>query len=297
MRTTLLVLAAAAGLVPWQRGAAQSGPSDSLTLDVYTADTTAFGVTSTVIYGPTEAILVDAQFLASDAERLADRIAASGRHLKAIIITHAHVDHYFGLAVLRKRFRVPVYMSAAGIAELERTMAGDITTWSAVYGAEIPADVPIPLPLPTRRFTVDGRAVEVIVDAQGDARTATNSYVWVPSLQAQIAGDLVYDRTHVWLGDSDSTTRAGWQAALRRLAGQKAKIVVAGHKRSADLPHAPDAVTFTARYVADFEVARAASHTADELVLAMKQKHPDLGLPGILTFSAGAAFPTAPPAP
>ena len=66
---------------------AESAP---LVLDIYTADSQGLGVTSTLIYGDQEAILVDTQFRIADAEKLADRIAAKGRRLKAILITHPH---------------------------------------------------------------------------------------------------------------------------------------------------------------------------------------------------------------
>lgn len=75
---------------PDPRHAPQRG--EGLALDVYTADTSAFGVTSTLISGRTEAILVDAQFTISDARQLAERIAAKGKRLKAIVITHAPPD-------------------------------------------------------------------------------------------------------------------------------------------------------------------------------------------------------------
>src|ERR1700691_5888490 len=48
-------------------GLAESQPAKpakgALQLEVYTADEESFGVTSTLIYGKTEAVLVDAQFL------------------------------------------------------------------------------------------------------------------------------------------------------------------------------------------------------------------------------------------
>src|SRR5207253_10613816 len=91
-----------------------------LELDVYTATPEGLGVTSTLISGPTEAILVDAQFRKSDAEKVADKVVASDKKLKAIFVTHAHPDHYFGTAVLRKRFPgVPVYMTAAALKEFK----------------------------------------------------------------------------------------------------------------------------------------------------------------------------------
>ena len=98
--------------------------STPLALDIYTADTQGIGVTSTLIYGDHEAILVDTQFRISDAEKLADRIAAKGRRLKAILVTHPHFDHFYGASVLLKRFPgTPVYASASDIEYIKGDLA------------------------------------------------------------------------------------------------------------------------------------------------------------------------------
>jgi glyoxylase-like metal-dependent hydrolase (beta-lactamase superfamily II) len=57
------------------------------------------GVTASLICGKSEAILVDGQLRMNQGKKLADQIAARGRRLKAIIITHLDEDHYFGTAV------------------------------------------------------------------------------------------------------------------------------------------------------------------------------------------------------
>ena len=82
-----------------------------LTLDVYTSpmrDISTGGqfspTTSTLLTGPTEAVLVDAQYMEGDVAELARRIESSGRTLTTIYITHAHADHYFGLEWLLDRF-------------------------------------------------------------------------------------------------------------------------------------------------------------------------------------------------
>ena len=74
-----------------------------LTLDVYTSpmrDISTGGqfspTTSALLTGPTEAVLVDAQYMEGDVAELARRIESSGRTLTTIYIT-AHADHYFGL--------------------------------------------------------------------------------------------------------------------------------------------------------------------------------------------------------
>jgi len=294
MRTRFLILAwsLVAG-VAGCRGAQRGGTGDALQLDVYTADSTGFGVTSTLIYGKTEAILVDAQFRVSDAGKVADRVAATGRRLTAIIVTHAHPDHYFGTAVLAQRFPgVPVYISDAGLAEFNRTVASKIAQWTPVYGAEIPPQVPTPAVLPDSQFTVDGQVVSVVSDLQADAASPSNSYVWVPSLEAAIAGDIVYHQTHVWLAESSPQTRQGWLATLRELGARNPRVVVAGHKKRPDLPDTPDAVAFTSRYISDFVAAKVVAQNADELIATMTRQYPNLGLPIVLMFAAKAAFPS-----
>jgi glyoxylase-like metal-dependent hydrolase (beta-lactamase superfamily II) len=49
--------------------------------------------TSTLIFGVTEAVLIDAQNVRSDVAALGDLIEQSGRRLTTIYVTHGHADH------------------------------------------------------------------------------------------------------------------------------------------------------------------------------------------------------------
>ena len=67
----------------------------------------AFGfdpITSTLIFGEHDAVLVDAMTTAAEAEALADWIGLHNRNLETIYITHAHFDHFYGLSILLDRF-------------------------------------------------------------------------------------------------------------------------------------------------------------------------------------------------
>jgi hypothetical protein len=148
--------------------------------------------------------------------------------------------------------------------------------------------------LPTTIFTVDGETVDVIKDFQGDVLKTTNSFLWIPSLRAVIAGDVVFDGVHAYLAASTTESRRAWHDSLRLIAALQPRVVVAGHK-NADVPDSPQAIASMEKYPGDFESARKADSNADQLVAAMKQKYPDLTGEDLLLFSAKAAFPGAAP--
>jgi glyoxylase-like metal-dependent hydrolase (beta-lactamase superfamily II) len=269
--------------------------STPLALDVYTADTQGIGVTSTLIYGDTEAILVDTQFRISDAEKLTDRIAGKGRRLKAILVTHPHFDHFYGASVLLRRFPgTPVYASASDIEYIKGDLANTVAQIRARFGAEtIPADIVIPQPWPDTRFTVDGQSVDVIAGLQGDVGPGPrNNVVWVPSLAAAIVGDIAFNQVHLSLRATDARSRKAWQETLRLVQERHPRVVVAGHKNRPELPDTPDVLAFNQAYLTEFEAALAASHNAGELIAAMKRKFPDAGLDRILNFTAARFFPS-----
>ena len=61
-------------------------------------------ISSTLIAGRNSAVLVDAPITTAQAAALADRVAATGKLLTDIYITHGHPDHWFGASVLLDRF-------------------------------------------------------------------------------------------------------------------------------------------------------------------------------------------------
>jgi glyoxylase-like metal-dependent hydrolase (beta-lactamase superfamily II) len=240
--------------------------STPLALDIYTADAQGIGVTSTLVYGDTEAILVDTQFRISDAEKLADR-----------------------------RFPgTPVYASASDIEYIKGDLANTVAQIRARFGAEtIPTDILIPQPWPGTHFTVDGQSVDVIAGLQGDVGPGPrNNVVWVSSLAAAIVGDIAFNQVHLSLRATDAGSRKAWQETLHLVQERNPRIVVAGHKNHPELPDAPDVLTFNKAYLVEFEAALAASHNAGELIAAMKQKFPQAGLDRILNFTAARFFPS-----
>ena len=58
-----------------------------------------------------EAILVDAGLSCRETEKRMARLGLNMSSVKAVVISHEHTDHIFGLPVLSKKFQLPVYIT------------------------------------------------------------------------------------------------------------------------------------------------------------------------------------------
>jgi glyoxylase-like metal-dependent hydrolase (beta-lactamase superfamily II) len=61
-------------------------------------------VTSTIIYGEKDAVLIDGGLFLSDGHRIAARLLDLKRNLTTAYITHSDADHYFGLSIVKSAF-------------------------------------------------------------------------------------------------------------------------------------------------------------------------------------------------
>src|SRR5690349_5943549 len=78
---------------------------------------------STLICGDADAVLIDAGLTVDHARVLGDWIAAKGRNLTDIFITHGHGDHWFAAGPLAERFGARVVASAGTVAQMEFSAA------------------------------------------------------------------------------------------------------------------------------------------------------------------------------
>jgi glyoxylase-like metal-dependent hydrolase (beta-lactamase superfamily II) len=285
-----LVVAAVATAACLTSTAPQAVQRDTpaLRLEDVVAETDAgLRVVSTIIVGPTECVLWDAQYEVSDGKRLADRIAATGKRLKAIVISHADFDHYMGAMEVLTRFpNTPVYMAAATLADFNERSQREWAAERNRHNAEAPEKLVTPVLLPATSLTVDGHRLEVIEGLVGDVRKPASAVLWIPSLRAALVADLAFSGIHPWLGDSDIASRSAWRASLKRIADLKPVIVVPGHKADVAAADSPDVLTFMQTYLADFDRLMESSATSADLVSKMREKYSDLKIPGLM--AAGA---------
>lgn len=266
--------------------------TERLNYEVYTSGPRGYFVTSAIIYGPSEAVLVDAQFLQSDAMRVADRVDLLGRRLTTIIITHPDADHYMGLAALHSRFpHARILMRPDAIPAFEENLPRYLSMMRRTMADEAPQSVPTPAPLEESTLRVDGEQIEIITGLQGDfhARPA-NSAVWIPSQRALFVSDLAFDGVHLWLENSTAESRARWRADLARLEELAADVVIAGHRANADAPFSPSVLAATRAYLDEFDRQLAANSTPESFTAAMTSHYPAHALPLFLTLAGRSQY-------
>src|SRR6266498_4636683 len=84
-------------------------------------------ISSTLIYGNRDAVLVDAFITVEQADALVDWVAASGKNLTTIYVTHGHGDHFFGAGIVRERFPDTRFVATpAVIRKMRQQIAPDV---------------------------------------------------------------------------------------------------------------------------------------------------------------------------
>ena len=230
-------------------------------------------ITSTLIFGEYDAVLVDAMGTVAEAQALADWIALHNRNLETIYITHAHFDHFYGLSILLERFPGARAIATPNAVNAMRSSFTPPVEQLArrIFPGQVPTKLVPPQPYEHNTFTLEGHELRIIEQGRTDSRDSTSLYV--PSIDLIVAGDVVYNQCHMYVGDTTPESRKNWIAALDRLAALKPAIVVAGHKKPG-APDSPSAIQDTKRYLLDFDRLKQTTASDEELFSQMTELYP-----------------------
>ncbi|WP_196279071.1 MBL fold metallo-hydrolase [Catellatospora vulcania] len=242
-------------------------------------------ISTTLVSGATDAVLVDPPLTAEQARRVGDWVERSGKRLTHVYITHGHGDHWFGLSPLADRFPgTTVHATEGTIRRMRAMAAGRAATWDQMLPGQI-ADTPVTAqPVPADGLTLEGHPLHPIEVGHSD--TDDTTVLHVPALGLVIAGDVAYNNVHQYLADGgfDGGIDA-WLQAIDIVRTLQPTAVVAGHKdpsRSDD----PAILDETAEYLHTARQVIAGKPTAREFFDEMTRRYPDRVNPGTVWLSA-----------
>jgi len=241
---------------------------------------------TTMVFGETDAVLVDPPFTREQTARVGDWIDASGKRLTHIYITHGHGDHWFGAPLLVERFPgTTVYATEGTIALMhQEATRGRPARWDVLFPDQI-ADTPvIARPVPTEGFHVEGNLLEAIEVGHSDCDGST--VLHVPSIGLVVAGDVAYNGVHQYLAEGADGGLDAWIRALDTVRALRPRAVVAGHKNRAlaDDPHILDETT---QYLRTAMQVLAEKPSAATYIDTMRSSYPDrLNAATVLSLSA-----------
>ena len=160
-------------------------------------------------------VAVDGTLTVSDGRTLRAQLESLGKPLVAVLVTHAHPDHYGGIVELVGDDDVPVFSTAGVDAVIRRDDPLKEEILRPMFGEEWPRERTFP-----NRTVSDGETVELggasftVLDL-GPGESPHDS-IWFlgDERQTVFLGDQVYDRKHAYLADGFYEE---WLSHLERL--------------------------------------------------------------------------------
>ncbi|GAA6135947.1 MBL fold metallo-hydrolase [Oceaniserpentilla sp. 4NH20-0058] len=247
--------------------------SKALTLDVYNGAPTSFGVTSTVVYGETEAMVIDAGFTKADALRIAAKVLDSNKELKTIFISQADPDYYFGAETLHEIFpKADIITTPAVRAVLKKKMAGKVGFWGPKMGVNAPVNPIVPVVYTKPILTVDGQTIEI---RGTEGVLAHRPYLWIPSSKAIVGNVAIFGNMHLWMADAQSDeSQTAWKAQLKEMIDLKPTTVVPGHM-SQGTKLTVDNIAYSLEYINTFQKVKQDSKDSAEFIKTMSATYPN----------------------
>jgi glyoxylase-like metal-dependent hydrolase (beta-lactamase superfamily II) len=246
----------------------------------------------TLIYGENEALLTDPPVIREQADTLITWVESHDVALRYIYLTHAHFDHFATTNYLLRRFPdVTVVATDAVLTSIARQTPGGVIagTYRNIFGDALP-EPSLTVQgsvFPAGGLLLDGH--ELFAHEVGHSDTDDTSVLHVPALDLVVAGDVVYNNVHQYVGEGRDGGLDAWHRALDKVAALKPRFVVAGHKDTQRGNPASD-IEETRRYLDVGAAVLEQSMNPGDFFHAMKQRYPERVNPWAIWLSALQLF-------
>ena len=260
--------------------------TNGLRFDMFTGEERFLAPNAVLVSARQDAFLIDCGFVKSDVEKLLKFVRESGKRLRAIFITHAHPDHYGGVNAFARAFPEATLLARQGVIDGMLEWPAKRLHWQDMFGDQLPVDLVYPRPLLGKAAYLADR--EMLFLDLPICETVHATAFYVPSARALIAADLIFNRYHLYMGDTNNPT--AWISAIEQARGiGPIDLVFPGHGKLGGV----DICAETIRWLKDYRnVARPGVHFT-AIAREMMRRYPDHGLALLLWLTRGPGFGTA----
>lgn len=230
-------------------------------------------------------IVVDAQWVLSEAENALREIRKSNKPVIGIFITHSHTDHFGGINAFARAYpNAPIFASQTTVEAIRTDAQGFIKNRQQQFGADFSNPVTTP-----NRIIKDGEDIKFgavtmrVIDQLNNESLAT-TLLYLPDDEILFTGDLVNNKVIplVFNGGKDDNV-ANWLKQLQTISGRypNLRTIYPGHGAPAEanplLQAEINYLTIFRRLVAD-EVAERGEMTPEgraAIVMEFERRYPD----------------------
>ena len=258
-------------------------PGSPLRLKHFISEANEINVSSSLIMGEKEIIVVATQATKFASERLADEIAKTGLKLTYVFLGHPHLDHSQGARILKDRFPEAKFVAAPSVSRLQKLRMKDDDDRAKKRFGENAAVPSVPFePLESDTLFIEGRKILLWHDQTGDVgighEDEPHTVVFIPDLNALLPNDICYFGAHMMMGGSTEASLAKWKQQLRDYMEMDLQVVIPGHvprSRSSEMT-AQGVLEHSLNYIESYQEAMKSSKTSDEVIEKMLGQYPDL---------------------
>jgi glyoxylase-like metal-dependent hydrolase (beta-lactamase superfamily II) len=175
-------------------------------------------VNAYLVEGENGVVAVDGTLTVSDGRALRARLEATGKPLLAVLVTHAHPDHYGGIGELVAADAVPIVASAGTDGVIRRDDDEKERILRPMFGAEWPAERTFP-----NQTAADGETLSfdgltfTLLDIGPGESPHDGAWLLGGDQRTVFAGDQAYNHMHGYLADGFYER---WLANIERLRGE-----------------------------------------------------------------------------
>jgi len=151
-------------------------------------------ISSTLIYGKRDAVLVDAFITVEQEDALVDWVATSGKNLTTIYATHGHGDHFFGASTILQRFPHARLVATPDVVKIMRQQASPqalASFWNPRFPGQISDHLVMAEELTDNVIDLEGH--DLVVVPLGHTDIDYTTCLHVPSIGLVVAGDAAYN--------------------------------------------------------------------------------------------------------